>query len=83
MYSPITNPCVQVDMDKAFSDAVERFASRPDSHSFCHYIIRDNVIHRRCYGTHVGYKMFPDKIFSFLSRSGQKFRFVLRRNTVG
>ena len=59
---------LQVDMDEALSDAVSKFASSKETHSFCHYIIRNNVIHRRCYGDNVGFNMFSDNIFGFLSR---------------
>ena len=47
---------------------VQELKPRQRAHSFCHYIIRNNVIHRQCYGENVGFKMFPDNIFGFLSR---------------
>ena len=57
-----------IDMDRALAEAEKRFASQPGSHSFCHYAVRDNVIGRRCYGEHTGFKMFPDSVLSLLSK---------------
>ncbi|KAF5287739.1 hypothetical protein FQA39_LY15759 [Lamprigera yunnana] len=40
----------------------------PGSISLCHYVIKNNKIHRRCYGKYVGFKMFMDNILLSLSR---------------
>ncbi len=64
-------------MRRGLSDAVEKFAGgNGGSHSFCHYVIVDNRIHRRCYGEHVGFKMFPDSTFSLLAK-------MVRASTAG
>lgn len=34
----------------------------------CHYIIKNNLIYRRCYGKYTGFKMFVDNILLSLSR---------------
>ncbi len=57
-----------IDIDKALEEAVKRFARHAGAHSFCHYSIVDSEIYRRCYGEHVGFKMFPDSTFSLLAK---------------
>ncbi|KAF4519087.1 hypothetical protein B566_EDAN001679 [Ephemera danica] len=46
---------------------IKRF-DRPGSVSICNYVIKNNQVHRRCYGEHVGFKMFWDNILLSLSR---------------
>ncbi|XP_041971525.1 protein O-glucosyltransferase 2-like [Aricia agestis] len=41
---------------------------KPDSISFCHYVIQDNELFRDCYGKHVGFNMFADNIFLSILR---------------
>ncbi len=55
-----------IDVGKGLSDALD--STSAGAHSFCHYAVVDNRIHRRCYGEHVGFKMFPDATFSLLAR---------------
>lgn len=45
-----------------------RTYDRPSSISLCHYVIKDNIIHRKCYGQHTGFKMFEDALLSALVR---------------
>nr|XP_023019502.1 KDEL motif-containing protein 1-like [Leptinotarsa decemlineata] len=46
---------------------IETF-NKPYSVSICHYVIKNNKIHRKCYGKHVGFNMFVDNILLSLSR---------------
>ncbi|XP_046961824.1 protein O-glucosyltransferase 2-like [Vanessa cardui] len=41
---------------------------KPESTSFCHYVIKNNEIYRDCYGKHVGFNMFADNILLSLTR---------------
>lgn len=40
----------------------------PESTSFCHYVVKNNEVYRKCYGKHVGFNMFADNILLFLGR---------------
>lgn len=52
---------------------------KPESTSFCHYIVKDNKIFRKCYGKHVGFNMFADNILLSLARKVMlpNFEFVV------
>lgn len=52
---------------KLRSQVIERF-NKPEAISICHYVISDNRLYRKCYGEHVGFKMFTDNILLFLLR---------------
>lgn len=54
-------------MKQQIRKIVHRF-HRPESTSFCHYVIKDNQVYRDCYGKHVGFNMFTDNILLFMSR---------------
>lgn len=41
---------------------------KPESTSFCHYVIKHNQVYRNCYGKHVGFNMFSDNILLFFTR---------------
>ncbi|XP_032794179.2 protein O-glucosyltransferase 2 [Daphnia magna] len=56
-----------VDFSQVLSEAIKRF-SHAGSYSFCHYVVLNNKVHRRCYGQHVGFNMFMDNILLSLSR---------------
>lgn len=60
-----------VNFSKILAEAKERWASRPGAYSFCRYSFRKNNIYRKCYGQHVGFKMFADAAFLSAAR---KFR---------
>lgn len=45
----------------------ERF-NRPESTSYCHYVIKDNKVYRTCYGKYIGFNMFADNILLSLTR---------------
>ncbi|KAK3749514.1 hypothetical protein RRG08_043420 [Elysia crispata] len=60
-------PFKDINMAKVAREAVERFNNK-GHHSICHYKIIDNKIYRKCYGEHVGFKMFMDSILLSLSR---------------
>ncbi|KAJ0181991.1 hypothetical protein K1T71_002713 [Dendrolimus kikuchii] len=57
----------EIDMKKKLQRIVEKF-NRPESTSYCHYVIKDNKIYRTCYGKHVGFNMFADNILLSLTR---------------
>lgn len=56
-----------VNMQVELSKIIDRLY-RPDSNSFCHYIVKSNKIYRECYGKHVGFNMFTDSILLSLTR---------------
>ncbi|XP_059473054.1 protein O-glucosyltransferase 2-like [Neocloeon triangulifer] len=47
--------------------AWERF-DRPNSMSVCNYVVKNNEVHRKCLGAHVGFKMFWDNILLSMAR---------------
>lgn len=47
---------------------VQKKFNSPGSYSICNYVIKDNEIYRKCYGQHVGFKMFIDAILLSLAR---------------
>lgn len=57
-------------MVRAAGSARERFGGErhASTHSYCHYSVVGNRLHRRCHGQHVGFSMFPDSVFSLLAR---------------
>lgn len=57
----------QVNMKVQVQKIIDRYHS-PESTSFCHYVIKNNQVHRNCYGKHVGFNMFADNILLFLAR---------------
>ncbi|XP_059060520.1 protein O-glucosyltransferase 2-like [Achroia grisella] len=57
----------QVNMKTKLRKIIDRF-HKPESVSFCHYVVKDNEVYRNCYGKHVGFNMFSDNILLFLAR---------------
>ncbi|XP_034949394.1 protein O-glucosyltransferase 2-like [Chelonus insularis] len=57
----------EVDFDKIRADLIKTY-HKPHSYSFCHYVIKNNKIYRKCYGQHVGFNIFSDSILLSLSR---------------
>ncbi|XP_008547183.2 protein O-glucosyltransferase 2 [Microplitis demolitor] len=55
-----------INFDELRNDLIKEY-HKPHSHSFCHYVIKNNRIYRKCYGQHVGFKMFSDSILLSLS----------------
>jgi len=55
-----------VDFSQVLKEGVTRF-DHAGSYSFCHYAIKNNQVYRRCYGQHVGFKMFMDNILLSIS----------------
>ncbi|XP_054285028.1 protein O-glucosyltransferase 2-like isoform X2 [Macrosteles quadrilineatus] len=51
-----------------FHDHVVSSVNNSGSMSVCNYVIRNNQIYRKCYGQHVGFKMFMDATLSSLAR---------------
>ncbi|XP_034825897.1 protein O-glucosyltransferase 2-like [Maniola hyperantus] len=60
-------PFKQLDMKDQVSKIIEKY-HKPESTSFCHYVIKDNQIYRDCYGKHIGFNMFADNILLSLTR---------------
>lgn len=58
-------PFPTIDLDRLAREAVDRFG---EHHSLCHYTIVNNVIYRRTFGQHVGFKMFSDAFLTSLTR---------------
>lgn len=56
-----------VDFNKLYDVAVRRFNNSVSS-SVCHYVIKDNKVYRKCYGQHIGFKIFMDAILLSLTR---------------
>ncbi|CAG7669073.1 unnamed protein product [Allacma fusca] len=61
-------PFTSVNFSSVLEQAIERFY-QPGSHSFCHYVIKDNKVYRKCYGQHVGFHIFPDSLLLTLIRT--------------
>ncbi|XP_014361610.2 protein O-glucosyltransferase 2 [Papilio machaon] len=55
------------DMLKQVKLIVDKY-HKPESTSFCHYVIKKNQIYRDCYGKHIGFNMFADNILLSLTR---------------
>lgn len=49
-------------------DTIQNKFNAPGSYSICNYVIKNNEIYRKCYGQHVGFKMFVDAILLSLAR---------------
>lgn len=60
-------PFQRVKFSKLYPVIMQRF-NQPESMSICNYIIKDNQVYRRCFGKHVGFKVFIDAILLSLSR---------------
>ncbi|XP_042240058.1 protein O-glucosyltransferase 2-like isoform X2 [Homarus americanus] len=57
----------EVDFEPVLKEAAKRF-NQAGSRSFCNYVIKDNKVYRKCYGQHVGFKMFMDNILHSMLR---------------
>ncbi|KAM3964768.1 protein O-glucosyltransferase 2 [Aphomia sociella] len=57
----------RVNMKTQVKKIIDRF-HKPESTSFCHYVVKNNEVYRNCYGKHVGFNMFADNILLFLAR---------------
>lgn len=69
-YSQITSDLKlfqKYNMSKHLPNIVQKY-HKPESASFCHYVVKNNQVHRKCYGKHVGFNMFSDNILQFLTR---------------
>lgn len=60
-------PFPRVMFSKLYPIFMQRF-NQPESMSICNYIVKENKIFRRCFGKHVGFKMFIDAILLSLTR---------------
>ncbi|XP_063973094.1 protein O-glucosyltransferase 2-like [Diachasmimorpha longicaudata] len=69
-YSQILNDLKdfpQLNFSNIRTQLIKNYA-KPHSVSLCHYVIKNNRIFRRCYGEHVGFKVFSDSILLSLTR---------------
>ncbi|CAH1183215.1 unnamed protein product [Phaedon cochleariae] len=57
----------QINWETQREQLIKQF-DKPHSVSLCHYIVKNNQIHRKCYGKYVGFNMFVDNILLSLSR---------------
>ncbi|XP_043197759.1 protein O-glucosyltransferase 2-like [Amphibalanus amphitrite] len=64
------SPYHNVDFDSVLAAATSQF-SHAGSQSFCNYVVKDNQIHRRCYGKYVGFHIFMDAILLSLTRKAR------------
>ncbi|CAG4998227.1 unnamed protein product [Parnassius apollo] len=60
-------PFNKLDMSTQIQKIVQKY-HKPESTSFCHYVIKKNKIYRDCYGKHIGFNMFADNILLSLAR---------------
>ncbi|KAI4465311.1 kdel lys-asp-glu-leu containing - related [Holotrichia oblita] len=58
---------IEIDWNNLREQIINAF-DKPGSISLCHYIIKSNLVYRRCYGKYTGFKMFIDNILLSLSR---------------
>ncbi|CAH0388229.1 unnamed protein product [Bemisia tabaci] len=56
-----------VNLDEIHKVVVKKFENSRSA-SICNYVVLNNQIYRKCYGEHVGFKMFMDAILLSLSR---------------
>ncbi|KOC67192.1 KDEL motif-containing protein 1 [Habropoda laboriosa] len=56
-----------VDFNKIRQSIIKAY-DRPGSVSLCHYVVKSNKIFRKCYGRHVGFKIFMDSILLSITR---------------
>ncbi|CAK9809863.1 Protein O-glucosyltransferase 2 [Anthophora plagiata] len=56
-----------VNFDKIRQSIIKAY-NRPGSVSLCHYVVKSNKIFRKCYGQHVGFKIFMDSILLSVTR---------------
>ncbi|BFZ13095.1 hypothetical protein BsWGS_16134 [Bradybaena similaris] len=61
------DPFKSINMVQVAREAVEKFHHK-GRRSICHYKIVSNQVYRKCYGEHVGFKMFADAILLSLAR---------------
>ncbi|XP_039279066.1 protein O-glucosyltransferase 2 [Nilaparvata lugens] len=60
-------PFKDIDFNSFRPEFVKKF-DRPASMSVCNYVVLNNQLYRKCYGQHVGFKMFMDAILLSLTR---------------
>ncbi|XP_075233192.1 protein O-glucosyltransferase 2-like isoform X3 [Lycorma delicatula] len=60
-------PFPSVNFTSFRKEALKKF-DQPGSMSVCNYVVVKNKIYRKCYGEHVGFKMFMDAILLSLTR---------------
>lgn len=56
-----------IKFSKMRKKVLERY-NQPGSVSLCHYVVKNNEVHRQCYGEYVGFKVFMDSILLSLAR---------------
>lgn len=56
----------KIDLTDLVSKGIPKFGAQYSS--FCHYVVKKNLIHRQCHGKHTDFKMFMDAILLTLTR---------------
>lgn len=69
MECPVSDPQIDNDLKPFYSvnftmlrDKILKKYDSPGSVSLCHYVVKNNQIHRQCYGQYTGFKMFMDAV---------------------
>ncbi|KAK0179328.1 hypothetical protein PV327_005091 [Microctonus hyperodae] len=57
----------KINFDEIRNEIIKEY-DKPHSFSICHYVVKNNRIYRKCYGQHVGFKIFSDSILLSLTR---------------
>ncbi|XP_058803451.1 protein O-glucosyltransferase 2-like isoform X2 [Phymastichus coffea] len=57
----------RVNFDVLRDNLISTF-NKPKSISICHYVVKSNNVHRKCFGEHVGFKTFYDAILLSITR---------------
>ena len=68
--SPKMEPQIERDFDqfrtRSYNEnnqmVKDRFTKHPGATSFCHYVIKESRIFRKCYGEHVGFHIFSIRV---------------------
>ncbi|XP_050530910.1 protein O-glucosyltransferase 2-like [Daktulosphaira vitifoliae] len=58
----------KINFDNLIGEMVTYFNKNPYSMSICQYVVKNNLIFRKCYGEYTGFKMFMDNLLLSLTR---------------
>ncbi|XP_027850815.1 protein O-glucosyltransferase 2-like [Aphis gossypii] len=62
------NQFKNVNFKTVFGKMAKFYSQHPHSTSVCHYVVKNNLIFRKCYGEYTGFKMFMDNLLLSLNR---------------
>lgn len=58
-----------INYDKVRKALLDQFTTaRPSSLAICQYVVKANQVYRKCFGQHVGFKMFMDSLLLSMTR---------------